>query len=276
VPARILRPISALLLVTSIACARASELRTTQPRLASATEETLRAGTSSFRLVARNTTGPESRAVSTGAYDFRQRTGEWELSVTAPEGSSDTPSRGGNPLGASAEGTSRQLGPVVFTKLATDGRGVWYRIPRELLAPLSRMIDYDLRNPDLRALLSFVDALRHDVRATDSSSTSTTYRGNIRLADLPDLVPRDLRGNYEAMVSALKIKSVPLEVKLDEENRVRQIAFSVTHAEGAEDVGTNFAVSAEFDSFGQSVAVDKPRKSDVIDLEPTLRNRSSQ
>jgi hypothetical protein len=117
----------------------------------------------------------------------------------------------------------------------------------------------------LKASSGGVKLIGHDrVRGV----ATTRYRGSLDLAKLVDKVPESLRSQARAALSKLTEKtgtsSLPVEVWIDGQNRVRRLTMSMSVSESGQSV--TVAIKVELFGYGPTPTVQAPADSETYDL----------
>jgi hypothetical protein len=193
----------------------------------------------------------------------------------------------GAPAGSSAgdlsmdmilDGTVAYMRFPLLTRLVANGKP-WLKLD---LVELAKRGDFDLgqlqslSDNDPRRTLDYLRAVAGEIRTVGSETVrgvpTTHYRAAVNLREYPELVPGDQREAVQQAVDRIiaqtGIGAVPVEVWVDDEQRVRRMAIELAAGSGAVPVASK--VTMELFDYGVPVVVTAPPEAEVADLAALL------
>jgi hypothetical protein len=250
--------------------------------LALAAERTVEAGSARFEMeIEVAAEGQTLAATAAGAVD--NAAGRLAMSIDL----SSLAQAFGAPAGASAgdlsmdmilEGTVAYMRFPLLTRLVANGKP-WLKLD---LVELAKRGDVDLgqlqslSDNDPRRTLDYLRAVAGEIRTVGRETVrgvaTTHYRAAVNLREYPGLVPDGQREAVQQAVDRIVeqtgIGAVPVEVWVDDEQRVRRMAIEL--ATGAGTVPVASKVTMELFDYGVPVTVAVPPESEVADLASLL------
>ena len=241
-------------------------------RIAAAAELTRDAGTSKLSFSATvSEQGKEAKLTGEGEFDYEARRGRltYDLGdLVEPEG---------QPGNGEAEVVfDRTIFYLRFPMLAgslPDGKE-WVRLD---LRKLGAMQGIDLSqlsqvNQDPSQLLDYLRATSSEISEVGEEDVrgdpTTHYRARIDLDKVPSQVPEEVRPAVRASVAVLKRElgssSLPVDVWIDREGRVRRLREAVPAR------GNDVELTIELYDFGAEVDVELPPEDETVDLAELL------
>lgn len=246
--------------------------------LAAAGTETQEAGTAQFALMQDFSGGPiDGQSVeATGAIDFDEQRGhlEMDLSSLAPAGA---PPTGDTTFRAVFDGTT------VYMQLPIPGLPTpWVRIEAGELEGLEGLEQLESFSNDPTQSFAFLQGASDDIEEVgteDVRDTSTThYRMTVDLQRAVEEAPEEARKFLEQQIEVLGSDTLPMDVWLDDEGRVRRQSFQIdlsqidlgaagaTPAPAPSDLTGTITTTTEYYDFGTEVVVEIPPEDQVTDL----------
>ena len=167
----------------------------------------------------------------------------------------------------------RILGSIVYMKLPGNelGNRPWIKFDLEALSAAGGAPVPGL-NPasnDPRGVLDALRGVSGEVEEIGEESVrgvaATHYRASVDLAKAEKAVPEARRDDFAAFREQLGIKTLPIEVWVDEEGRARRFAYEVDTPETSQAPASQVDLVVDLYDFGVDVEVEAPPESEVTD-----------
>ena len=238
--------------------------------LSASSDATTEAGSVRFAIEMEITGGPEAMAVAVdGAFDLESGAGSFEMDLGAL----------GVPGGGSVE--ARLVDGSLYMDFSSiagaDGLGAGVRWVEMDLDALAGDLGLDLGDfgaSDPSQLLDTLESLRGVSRDIELIGPDVVrgvpterYRVEVDLEKALGDVPESLRDDLERSFAILDLETLPMEVWIDSEDRVRRLEFEMSSTELA-DVGAEVSVHMSMDLFDFGVEVDvvAPPADETVDF----------
>jgi len=271
--------------VVALALAGCAAQQSPVTLLAAAGTETQDAGSAKFTLKQDFEGGPIAGQgiEATGAVDFAEQRGhlEFDISSLLPPGAPVT-----------GDETFRAVfdGPTVYMQLPIPGLPTpWVRVEAGELEGLQGLEQLESFSNDPSQAFAFLQGASDDVEEVgteDVRDVSTThYRMTIDLQRAAEQAPEDARPFLEQQAEVLGTDTLPMEVWLDEEGRVRRQSFTIdlsqvdpaaagaTAAPVPSELTGTITTTSEYFDFGSEVVVEIPPEDQVTDLADLIESQ---
>jgi len=271
--------------VVALALAGCAAQQSPVTLLAAAGSETQDAGSAKFTLKQDFEGGPIAGQgiEATGAVDFAQQRGHLEFDIS----SLLSP---GAPVSGDATFRAVFDGSTVYVQLPIPGLPTpWVRVEAGELEGLQGLEQLESFSNDPSQAFAFLQGASDDVEdvgTEDVRDVSTThYRMTIDLQRAAEQAPEEARPFLEQQLEVLGTDTLPMEVWLDEEGRVRRQSFTIdlsqvdpaaagaTAAPVPGELTGTITTTAEYYDFGSEVVVEIPPEDQVTDLADLLQSQ---
>jgi hypothetical protein len=227
--------------------------------------------------------GSPITATGQGFFNYRSREGKFALDMGGLP-SSATTALGGSSLHVEElfKGTTIYVGSPLFASHLPGGAR-WMKVDA---TKLGGVVGIDAQNLTSGASnpAQFLEYLRaHGGNATvvdhetlDGVPT-TRYRGSIDLREIPQSLPQSERGAaqkaLELLTSQVGVSSIPFEVWIDNQHRVRRMEMNFSLDVAGQRGGVQITV--DFSGYGRTPTVTAPADSEVFTAGPSILGSSN-
>lgn len=267
------RSVLSVLLPLIVLTGACDDQKSPESILAAVPAQTVEAGTSRVALRVTVEGGDERLAFGgNGSFDFKQKRGLLTLDLGAL----------GLP-GVTGNSELRFLGDVVFMKLPFDlpqfKRRPWLRLD---LTEVGKQAGVDLeslrqlQSNDPTAALNYLRGVTSGVKVVGTEKvrdvTTTHYRATLDLKKAAREVDEQLRDDIAQIAEQLGTNTIPTDVWIDEDNRLRRLRYVVDlakvgrQAKGVPASKGSLTANFELFDFGVDVVVEAPPDDQITDL----------
>ena len=258
--------LGALAVVLAAGCNSGSAARQTvnlAERIRLAAETGNEAGTSKMHM---RMEMPQGGMTAEGAFDYKGQRGQMTMAFTGE-------------LAAAGNMEMIMDGRVIYMKIpalaAQSGGKPWFKLDLDELLKSGGMAGLDqLQNSDPSSSLAFLKGVAEDVREEGKEQVrgvdTTRYAITVDLNKAAATAPAEAKKSIEGVVKQLGTNTIPMTVWVDDEDRVRRLAYSMDMSKMEAGATGTAKLTMELYDYGTKVSVTPPPAAQVTDASGML------